>query len=357
MLNDLARHDTFTREEELARTTELAAARRVVESLIARRNEAATSLAHAQRVLSDKVEIFALVEAGAELEPMVRLCLDTEARSEVGMPDGHVARWHSEIVELDRQIEQARRRAKAVRDDLISHNYRLVLHFARRTQRMAGPRIDFEDLVMQGVCGMIEALDRFDPTRGARFGTYAALYIRSRLSEFSLEQKGPIRVPLHRHRQLRAVSRIRVAYASEHGRAATEDEVARVMGMAVLELSSLLALENLTRPASIDRPTSPEPDADCLGASLADPGAPSPEDVAIRHDEAATMSSAITRLLGPRERLVLHLRFGLGDEPRVWTLEDVGRLLGVTRERVRQIEGNALLKLRRDELVRDLEGW
>jgi RNA polymerase primary sigma factor len=273
------------------------------------------------------------------------------------MADGHVARWNSEIVELDRQIEQAWRRSKAVRDDLLSHNYRLVLHFARRTQRVADPRIDFEDLVMQGVCGMIEAIDRFEPTRGARFGTYAAFHIRSRLSEYSFEQKGAIRVPLHRHRQLRAVSRIRMAYASERGRAATAEEVARVMGMSVVELAALLAVENLTMPASIDRPSSPEPDADSLGASLADHGAPSPEDVAIRHVEAATISSAITRLLKPRERLVLHLRFGLGDEPRSWTLEDVGRLLGVTRERVRQIEANALLKLRRDELVRDLEGW
>jgi RNA polymerase primary sigma factor len=273
------------------------------------------------------------------------------------MADGQVAHWHTEIVELDRQIEQARRRAKEVRDDLLSHNYRLVLHFARRTQRVAGPRMDFEDLVMQGVCGMIEAIDRFDPTRGARFGTYAAFHIRSRLTEYSLEQKGAIRVPLHRHRQLRAVSRIRVAYASEHGRAATEDEVARVMGMSVVDLAALLAVEDLSRPASIDRPSSPEPNADSLVASIADNGAPSPEDVAIRHVEATTIGSAIARLLEPRERLVLHLRFGLGDEPRSWTLEDVGRLLGVTRERVRQIEANALLKLRRDELVRDLEGW
>jgi len=355
LLKDLGNHAILTREEETERTTRIALLNRTVRELAKSRDRVAKRLVKAQEEQTAKKELLDLLLDDSEMDKATRELLSAEPQGALDAAAAVVARYEGDLVNINNEISEAEGKAKVARDEFLSYNYRLVLYSARKIHQQSGPRVDFNDLVMQGVYGMIEAIGKFDPTRGYKFSTFATWHIRQKISEFSHEQKGAIRVPTHRHRDIRKMSRHRADFFSENGRNPTDIEMAAFMGKTVEKIAEIYNAEILASPGSIDAPLSTESDAGSLGEILPDLKALSPEDVAVREAISTTLRAAFMRVLDTRERRVLQLRFGLYDEARAWTLEEVGQRLGVTRERVRQIEAKALKKMEEDNMVRELD--
>jgi len=356
LLKDLGKHAILSREEETERTTRIALLNRTVKELGKSQDRIAKRLIKAEADLAVHKELLEIVTQDHELDAATRTLLAAEPQAAYNAALETLTRLGTDAENVSREISEAVSKAKVARDEFLSFNYRLVLYSARKIHQQSGPRVDFNDLVMQGVYGMIEAIGKFDPTRGYKFSTFATWHIRQKISEFSHEQKGAIRVPTHRWRDVRKIGRYRSDFYAENGRNPTDEEVAAFMGKTVEKIYEIYQAEILGSPGSIDAPMSSESDAGSLGEILPDLHMLSPEEMAIRSALSSTLKDAFERVLDSRERRVIQLRFGLYDEARSWTLEEIGQRLGVTRERVRQIEVKALHKLEEDALVRELDG-
>jgi RNA polymerase primary sigma factor len=251
----------------------------------------------------------------------------------------------AEEVELAMQIEAGSQQA---RRHLIEANLRLVVSVARRYSSSGLPLLD---LVQEGNIGLMRAVEKFDYRRGFKFSTYATWWIRQAISRAVADKARTIRLPVHvgeRHSQLLRITR---TLSQELGREPTDEEVAAAAGLKVEQVRSLRMAAR--EPVSLDLPIGDE-DGGRLGDIIED-ASPGPErtvTVSVVRSEIESILTALT----PRERRVIQLRFGLVDDHQR-TLEEVGRRLGVTRERARQIETTALRRLRRPSLaaiLRDL---
>lgn len=238
--------------------------------------------------------------------------------------------------------------AEAVRaaDMLVRSNLRLVVSLARRHQ---GRGLDLADIVQEGNLGLMKAVERFDHTRGFRFSTYAAWWIRQAITRGIADRSRTVRLPVHAHELVSKLRWVELDLWQRTGREPTEGELAAALGTTVERLR--LLRDANAHPTSLD--AAPSDDGPSVGERLADPAAVDP----IRRlaaEEVQRDVAAALDLLDTRERTVLELRYGLVDGvPR--TLEDIGRHLGVTRERVRQIEIRALRKLQAGGLGGRLE--
>ena len=243
---------------------------------------------------------------------------------------------------LTREEEQFLARRKdagsvEARDRLIECNLRLVISIARRYQNNGVPLLD---LIQEGNLGLIRAVEKFDAERGFKFSTYATWWIRQAVTRAIAGQARTIRLPLHVVDQTRKLQAVRRAWVQEHGIDPSNEQLAAKLQWDLEQVVSLLAV--LEDTMSLDVPVGDgEQDlADLLeDETVADPVAE-----AMRTMQATAVGDALAHV-SDRERLVLELRFGLnGREPTI--LEDVGRHLGVTRDKVRQIEHYALQRLR-----------
>jgi RNA polymerase nonessential primary-like sigma factor len=227
------------------------------------------------------------------------------------------------------------------RQKMIEHNLRLVVAIARNFLNRG---VTFLDLIEEGNLGLIHALDRFEPQRGFRFSTYAAWWIRQAIDRALTTQARMVRLPAHVMRELNQVQRIRwqleAAWrASGLARVAGTDDIARVLGKTIEEVSDLIALGEM--PVSLDTPVDDESDTPLLEL-VPDPGQ-APERYVALHELQRLLQRWLEDL-PVRQRLVIERRYGLnGDDPA--TLDDLARELGLTRERVRQIQQEALARL------------
>jgi RNA polymerase primary sigma factor len=256
------------------------------------------------------------------------------------------------MITHEREIELAQRIEEGDRDAMkqfILANLRLVVSIAKR---YVGRGLTLLDLIQEGNIGLIRAVQRYDWRRGHRFSTHATWWIRQAISRAVADKGRTIRLPVYVNTALNRIRRERQRLLQELGREPTEQELADATGLDPVRMVELQAAPGA--PVSLELPVGEDEEQE-LGDVLADTESASPEDIATTQTLKDEVQRVLEAVLTPRERLVLQLRFGLGNG-QAHPLEQVGRELGITRERVRQIEAGALAKLRQPPVLERLRG-
>jgi RNA polymerase primary sigma factor len=237
----------------------------------------------------------------------------------------------------------------AAREHLIRANSRLVVSVAKK---YIGRGVPFLDLIQEGNIGLVRTADKFNYRLGHKFSTYATWWIRQAVTRAIADQSRTIRVPVHMGDQITKLLRTSHRLTQELGREPTSDELAQAMDVTKRRAEEMLRAAR--QPLSLEMPTDDEGDSE-LGDFIEDENTPNPDDEA----SAAVLRELLTEMLQdlpPRAVRILKLRYGLVDG-ETYTLEEVGKKLGVTRERVRQIEAEALSRLRHPTRTRRLKDF
>ncbi|HLV79559.1 MAG TPA: sigma-70 family RNA polymerase sigma factor [Chthonomonadaceae bacterium] len=259
-------------------------------------------------------------------------------RQRAGGPSGLLSAEQEAALARAIQAPVNRREYEQAREALIRANRGLVASIARRYQDRGLPQ---EDLIQEGMIGLIQAVEKFDPSLGFRFSTYAIWWIRRAISRAIADQGRTIRLPDNLLVTLREVARARQKLTEQWGRLPTRDEIAEALGMTEEELCRMLAAAN--EPLSFETPIGEEGESR-LADLIRAPDTCDPEAEAMQTSLKKAILEAL-EMLSPQEQKILKRRYGLDGEPFMG-LEEIGKELRTTRERVRQIEVFALKKLR-----------
>ncbi len=241
------------------------------------------------------------------------------------------------------------RDGQAARQHLLEANLRLVVSLAKRYTGRGMPLLD---LIQEGNLGLIRAMEKFDYAKGFKFSTYATWWIRQAITRGMADQSRTIRLPVHLVEQVNKLARIKRELHQQLGREATDEELAAESGIPVEKIADLL--DHSRDPVSLDMPVGNDEEAP-LGDFIEDSEATSAESAVIAgimHNDVRSVLAT----LDEREQQVIRLRFGLDDgQPR--TLDQIGKLFGLSRERVRQIEREVMAKLRKGERADRLRAY
>ena len=257
-----------------------------------------------------------------------------------------------QLLSLEEEAELADKMVngdKKAKQKLVESNLRLVVSIAKR---YIGRGMHFLDLIQEGNLGLIKAVDKFDPTKGYKFSTYATWWIRQAITRAIADQARTIRIPVHMVETINRLMRNSRHLLQTLGREPTPEEIAAEMEIPVEKVRDILKISQ--DPISLETPVGEEDDSS-VGNFIPDDDAPSPSDQAadvLLKEQIEEVMETLT----PREARVLRLRFGLEDG-RTRTLEEVGREFMVTRERIRQIEAKALRKLRHPSRSKKLKDF
>lgn len=295
---------------------------------------------------------------GLYLKEMARvplLCTEEEVSLAMRLEAGRDAEQHLlEIIgrgnfDLEDQLRLIIQDGLDARDHLIKANTRLVVSIAKKYM---GRGVPFLDLIQEGNLGLMKAVEKFDYQRGFRFSTYATWWIRQTITRAIADQGRTIRVPVHMSDRIRRLYKVARQLEQENGCKPTAEEIAEEMELDPRKVQWMLKVS--WRPLSLEHPVGEDEDSE-LGSFIEDHNTPTPTQMSYQNMLGEKVEQVLSTL-SEREARILRLRFGLLNG-RCYTLEEVGKKFGLTRERIRQIEGKALRRLRHPCRSRQLKDF